>query len=85
MLNSGVRLALLGCGRVAQHYKKIITELHPVQDLEVVAVCDIDYGRATEIAQGFGAKPGGERGPIEGLEPEKGLERSYRLPHYHGP
>ena len=56
MLNSGVRLALLGCGRVAQHYKKIITGLHPVQDLEVVAVCDIDYGRAAEIAQGFGAE-----------------------------
>lgn len=49
-----MRAALLGCGRVAEHYRTMLLELDPVDGFEVVAVCDTDAGKAARLAQAFG-------------------------------
>ncbi|MBT0963463.1 Gfo/Idh/MocA family protein [Denitromonas iodatirespirans] len=49
-----MRAALLGCGRVAEHYRKMLLEIDPVDRFEVVAVCDTDPDKAARLAQAFG-------------------------------
>ncbi|KAA3652789.1 MAG: gfo/Idh/MocA family oxidoreductase [Proteobacteria bacterium] len=49
-----MRAALLGCGRVAAHYRKMLLELDPVDGFEVTAVCDLDPDKAARMAQAFG-------------------------------
>ena len=53
---SGHRIALLGCGRVAQHYIKILNEYDPVDGVNIVACCDLDGGKAKQVASAFGAE-----------------------------
>lgn len=48
-------IAFIGCGRVAQHYVKILTQLDPVPGLKVVGCCDLVRSKAEEIAAPFGA------------------------------
>lgn len=48
-----MKAALLGCGRVAEHYRKMLLEIDPVDGLDVVAVCDIDQGKVDRMAQAF--------------------------------
>lgn len=51
-----VRAALIGCGRVANHYVSILT-LSPVEGLSIVAACDLDPAKAERIASALGASP----------------------------
>jgi predicted dehydrogenase len=48
-----MKIALLGCGRVAEHYRKMLTEIDPVAGLDVAAVCDIDRDKAARMAKAF--------------------------------
>ncbi len=49
-------IALIGCGRVAQHYVRILRQLDPCEGLEVVACCDLDDKKAVDVASAFGAR-----------------------------
>lgn len=49
-----MKTALLGCGRVAEHYRKMLLEIDPVDSLEVIAVCDLDNQKADFMAKAFG-------------------------------
>lgn len=48
-----MKVALLGCGRVAEHYRRMLLELDPVAGLDVVGVCDLDPHQAERLAQAF--------------------------------
>ncbi len=50
------KIALVGCGRVAEHYIKILRKLKKV-DFRVVAVCDVKKNRALDFSKKLGAKP----------------------------
>jgi len=52
--NGRHRIALLGCGRVAQHYVKILTDYHPIDAFEVVACCDQIKDKAESTAASLG-------------------------------
>lgn len=52
--NGRHRIALLGCGRVAQHYVKILTEYHPIDAFEIVACCDLIEEKAAATAASLG-------------------------------
>lgn len=48
-----VSVGFVGCGRVAQHYAKILLSLDPVESFNVVAVCDLDEHKAKMLANQF--------------------------------
>jgi UDP-N-acetyl-2-amino-2-deoxyglucuronate dehydrogenase len=50
-----IKMGIVGCGRVAQHYKKIFKN-NLVKNLSLVACCDIDNKKANELARTFSAK-----------------------------
>jgi predicted dehydrogenase len=50
-----VRIAAIGCGRVAQHYKRILNS-GVVTDWQMVGFCDITRERADEFARDFGTQ-----------------------------
>jgi len=52
--NETVRIGLLGCGRVAQHYRSILLSGN-VTGFTVSACCDLDIDKASDIASNFGA------------------------------
>ena len=52
---SPVRVALLGCGRVAQHYRAMLTE-RGVTGFRIVGCCDLDPAKARDMAQTFDAQ-----------------------------
>tara|TARA_B100000686_G_C16743435_1_gene948009 strand:- start:620 stop:1696 length:1077 start_codon:yes stop_codon:yes gene_type:complete len=45
-----LKVAILGCGRVAQHYNKII-KYENFEEIEVIAVCDIDQKKADDFSK----------------------------------
>jgi UDP-N-acetylglucosamine 3-dehydrogenase len=49
-----LRVAVIGCGSIAQH--RHLPEYIANKHLELVAVCDINEERALEVAEKFGAK-----------------------------
>lgn len=48
-----IRAAMLGCGRVAAHYRFMLLETDPVPSLRIVACCDRIAARAEECAAAF--------------------------------
>lgn len=50
-----IKLAFLGCGRVAQHHRKILTS-GVVSGYKVTAVCDTDQGKADNMAATFDSR-----------------------------
>lgn len=50
---TSMRVALLGCGRVAEHYRKMLLELDPVEEFHVVAVCDSNPQKSESMALSF--------------------------------
>lgn len=55
MTDTPIRTAFVGCGRVAQHYIKILTD-QPVASLHVVGACDLEQAKAAQMAAVFGAE-----------------------------
>jgi UDP-N-acetyl-2-amino-2-deoxyglucuronate dehydrogenase len=51
-----VKVALLGCGRVAQHHR-LFLGTSEVQGARVVACCDLDKSKAATMASHFAAQP----------------------------
>jgi len=49
-----MRIALIGCGRVAKHYRAMLAE-PSLRDLQVVGVADIDPAKRDDFAAHFGA------------------------------
>ena len=50
-----IRIAIIGCGRVAQHYKKIF-DSGVVSNWKVVGCCDVIKTRAKDFAQHFNSR-----------------------------
>ena len=55
MSNANIRMGLVGCGRVAKHYQKIIND-NNIKGLTVDACCDKDITKAEEIGKLFSAR-----------------------------
>ena len=51
-----MRIALVGCGRVAKHYRTMLAD-SLLSDVKVVGVVDTDAAKRDEFAQHFGAAP----------------------------
>ena len=49
-----VRMAIVGCGRVAKHYRSILAD-SSLRDIAVVGVVDPDSAKRDEFAKHFGA------------------------------
>jgi predicted dehydrogenase len=49
MTKDVIRMAVIGCGRVAQHYRKILSS-NVVNGWRMVGVCDIEPAKADELA-----------------------------------
>ena len=47
------KVALLGCGRIAPHHAKVLSE---VEGLDLCAVCDIDETKAIDLGLECGVK-----------------------------
>ena len=47
---------LIGCGRVAQHYKKIFKKSKKIHDLKIIAVCDLDLNKSNEFSNFFNSR-----------------------------
>ena len=45
-----IKIGIVGCGRIAQHYK-IILQSGSVENFEVIAVCDKDVRKAEEYSK----------------------------------
>ena len=50
------KIALVGCGRVAQHYIKIIKQINKTS-IQIEAVCDIKKSKAIEMSKKINSKP----------------------------
>ncbi|MEY3575346.1 MAG: hypothetical protein RLZZ88_489 [Actinomycetota bacterium] len=50
-----MRIALVGCGRVAKHYRSMLAD-PSLNDVRVVSVCDTDQERRNDFAEHFGAR-----------------------------
>lgn len=46
---------ILGCGRVAEHYRYILQEYSPLENLKIKACCDLDIEKAKKMAAAFEA------------------------------
>ena len=55
MKTKNVRIAIVGAGRVSEHYKAMF-DLPTVSGFEIVGVCDIDHVRANLLASHFGCE-----------------------------
>jgi UDP-N-acetyl-2-amino-2-deoxyglucuronate dehydrogenase len=55
MSNKSIRIGVIGCGRVAQHYKKIL-DSGVVSGWRIVGACDIVPERSKEFAEHFDSK-----------------------------
>ena len=55
MLGKDIKIALIGAGRVAQHYKKILTS-SAVNGFEIIAVADTNKAAATSLAEYWDCK-----------------------------
>jgi len=55
MSNDNLRVGLVGCGRVAQHYKYIFNQ-YGMDGIEITACCDIDRDKGQYMADHYGAQ-----------------------------
>lgn len=55
MKTDAIRIVVAGCGRVAQHYRKLL-ESRQVSGWEMVGACDTLLDRATDLAKPFHAE-----------------------------
>lgn len=68
-----IRVGLIGCGRVAQHYRKIL-ESGAVKGWRVVGVCDPRREAAQDFARHFACEPyAGPEAMLERAQPELAL------------
>jgi len=51
-----IKTTIIGCGRVAEHYKKIIKK-YKIKNLSVVGVCDLDKEKALKFSKFFKCNP----------------------------
>ena len=49
-----MRIVLVGCGRVANHYRTILND-PKLADVQVVGVCDVDASKRMDFASHFRA------------------------------
>ena len=49
-MKSKIKLAFLGCGRVAEHYKKLILS-KKIKDVCVIACCDLVKSKAIKMSK----------------------------------
>ena len=49
------RVGILGCNRVAEHYKFLLTNYKEIKALDIVACCDLQTLFASNLAQSFSA------------------------------
>ena len=57
MVRTKLKLGILGCGRVCEHYVEKILIPGRVGDLyEVVACCDVDENKSNSVAKHFSCK-----------------------------
>ena len=49
-------VAFLGCNRVANHYRYLLTEYKKLDSLKIVACCDLNQDFSENLARSFGAK-----------------------------
>ena len=56
MSKKNFRIALVGCGRVAQHYIKIIKKIKKI-NIKIVSVCDTKKIKAIELSKKINSKP----------------------------
>jgi UDP-N-acetyl-2-amino-2-deoxyglucuronate dehydrogenase len=54
-MNSSIRIAVVGCGRVAQHYRKVCFS-NMVSGGEIVGFCDLRIEKARDFAKDYGAE-----------------------------
>lgn len=52
--NDTIQIGLVGCGRVANHYRSIIKN-ETLRDFNIVGVCDIDLTKAQDYGRSVGA------------------------------
>ena len=52
-----INIGLLGCGRVAQHYKNVLLGQDIRELVDVVAVCDVKKQRSLDMSESLGAQP----------------------------
>jgi len=53
MNSENIRVGMLGCGRVAQHYRLMLLEKDPVPEFAIVACCDVKAHQAEKMASEF--------------------------------
>lgn len=66
-----MKVGFLGCGRVAQHYKKILLDMPPISDFDLKGVCDVDEDRARSFASSLGCN---SYGSLESMLSDNDLE-----------
>ncbi len=54
-MNNDIKIVLLGCGRVAEHYKKLILQ-KKINFIKVVACCDLDKSKSNKLAKSLNCK-----------------------------
>ena len=54
ILGRKIRIALVGCGRIAERHLAVINDL--TDDLKLVAVCDVNFKKATVISEQYKCK-----------------------------
>ncbi len=65
-----MRVALVGCGRVAKHYRSMLAD-PMLKDIQVVSVCDTDVAKRDEFAKHFSAHATGNlRECVEDSKPD---------------
>ena len=47
-----IRTTIIGCGRVAEHYQKIIDK-YKIKNLLIVGVCDLNKDKALKFSKHF--------------------------------
>ena len=55
MNNKTIEMGIIGCGRVAQHYRNII-EMNGIAGLAITACCDTNVDKANKMAGAFSSK-----------------------------
>lgn len=55
MINRTIKMGIIGCGRVAQHYRNVI-EMGGIKGLAITACCDTNVRKANEMASAFSSK-----------------------------
>lgn len=68
MVAKYVRVGVLGCGRVADHYRKILLEIHPIPEFKIIACCDLLISKARSFSEYFSCNYYGSLDEMLGTE-----------------